>query len=136
MGRSYLFECSKCGYKASVSGGADNGLLFGVQTAVCRDCRNLFDSVVRLRIPDMGFKIPWQFQRLEAQKTPREPPPTFESALNRLPPVGIKKFKWTQFKVRCPVSLAHRVQAWNDPGKCPRCGAFLEKNALPFRYWE
>ena len=133
MGRSYLFECSKCGYKASVSGGADDGFEFAVQTAVCRDCRSLFDSVVRLRIPDLGLRIPSEFQRLSPRKA--EAPPTFESVLTRLPPTGIK-FKWADFKVRCPIFWTHRVQAWNDPGKCPRCGAYMEKNALPFRYWE
>jgi hypothetical protein len=69
-------------------------------------------------------------------RKPAEAPPTFEAALNRLPPVAVRKFKWVTFKIRCPVSLAHRVQAWNEPGKCPRCGNFMEKNALPFRYWD
>jgi hypothetical protein len=50
--------------------------------------------------------------------------------------MGVKKFKWVSFKIRCPVSPIHRVHAWSDPGKCPRCGNFMEKNALPFRYWE
>jgi len=135
MGRSYLFECSKCGYKARVSGGEDSGLQFTVQTAVCRDCRILFDSVVRLRTPHEGLKIPTQMQRFPSRKS-AETPPAFDAILNRLPPVDIKLLKWTQFKLRCPVSSAHRVRIWNDPGKCPRCGAFMEKNALPFRYWE
>ena len=116
MGRSYLFECAKCGYQASVSGGADSGSEFCVQTATCRDCRALLDCVVRLRVPDAGLKIP--------------------SELQRLPPLSTKKFKWVSFKIRCPVSPAHRVHAWNEPGKCPRCGNYLDKNALPFRYWD
>lgn len=134
MGRSYLFECPKCGYKAKVSGGPDSGFECSVQTALCRDCRNLFDSVMRLRVPDPGLKIPSEFQRL--RKSQAEAPPTLDAALNRLLPVGIRKFKWAVFKIRCPISRAHRVSAWNDPGKCPRCGTFLEKNALPFRYWD
>jgi len=136
MGRSYLFECSKCGYKASVSGGVDKGFEFWVQTAACRDCRILFDSVVRRRIPDTGLKTAFDFQRLRLRRAEQETPPTLEAALNRLPPVGVRKFKWVSFKIRCEVSLAHRVQAWNEPGKCPRCGSFLEKNAIPFRYWD
>jgi hypothetical protein len=134
MGRSYLFECSKCDYQASVSGGADAGFEFCVQTAACRDCRSLFDAVVRMRVPDTGMKIPTEFQRLRFRKTP-ETPPTFEAALNRLPPMG-KKLKWIPFKIQCPVSPMHRVRAWNETGKCPRCGNFMEKNALPFRYWD
>jgi hypothetical protein len=136
MGRSYLFECSKCGYKAKVSGGLDSGFQFFVQTTACRDCRVIFDSVVRLRTPDTGLKFLGDFQRLRLRKTETEIPPTFESVLTQLPPVGVKRFNWVQYKIRCPVSLAHRVHAWSDPGKCPRCGAFMEKNALPFRYWE
>lgn len=136
MGRSYLFECSKCGYKASVSGGADTGFEFCVQTAACRDCRVLFDAVVRLRVPDTGLKIPADFQRMRLRKAEQEAPPAFATAVNRLPPVGVRRFKWVTFKIRCPVSLAHRVHAWNEPGKCPRCGNFMEKNALPFRYWD
>ncbi len=136
MGRSYLFECFKCGYKASVSGGADKGFEFWVQTTACRDCRILFDSVVRWRIPDTGLKTAFDFQRLRLRRAEQETPPTLEAALNRLPPVGVRKFKWMSFRIRCAVSLAHRVQAWNEPGKCPRCGSYLEKNAIPFRYWD
>jgi len=136
MGRSYLFECSKCGYKAKVSGGQDSGFSFAVQTAACRDCRMLFDSVVRLRVPDAGIRNSSAFQTIRLRKSESEKPPTFESVLTFLPPVGVKKFKWVLYKIRCPVSLAHRVHPWLDPGKCPRCGAFMEKNALPFRYWD
>src|SRR3954447_7860678 len=99
MGRSYLFECSKCGYKAKVSGGADTGLQFIVQTATCRDCRVIFDSVVRVRMPDTGLKLLADFQRARLRKT-EEKPPTFESMLTRLPPVGVKRFKWVPFKMR------------------------------------
>jgi hypothetical protein len=38
--------------------------------------------------------------------------------------------------LHCPVSKNHSVHAWNDPGKCPRCGAFLEKSSLPYRLWD
>ena len=136
MGRSYLFECSKCGYQASVSGGADMGFEFCVQTAACRDCRILFDCVVRLRVPDTGLKIFSEAQqRAHLRKAEQKAPPTIEEALNRLLP-GAGKFKWVNFKIRCVVSPLHRVRAWNEPGKCPRCGNFMEKNALPFRYWD
>jgi hypothetical protein len=135
MGRSYLFECPKCCYRAEVSGGTDSGLDFCVQTTACRDCRVVFDSVVRLRMPDNGFRLVSDFQRARLRKTEAENPPSFETVLNRLP-IETRKFKWAQFKIRCPASLAHRVNPWNEPGKCPRCGTFMEKNALPFRFWE
>jgi len=134
MGRSYLFECPKCGYHATVSGGADAGFECGVQTAACRDCRSLFDAVVRLRVADTGLKVSAEFQRLRFRKT-HEAPPSFEVAINRLPPLGTK-IKWVQFKIQCPVSSPLRVRALNEPGKCPRCVNFMEKNALPFRYWD
>src|SRR5215472_3781972 len=130
MGRSYLFECPKCCYKTEVSGGTDSGLDFSVQTAACRDCKVVFDSVVRLRLPENGLRL--DFQRMRLRKAEAETPPTFESILKRLPLVE-RNFKWEQFKIRCPVSLAHRVNPWNEPGKCPRCGTFMEKNVLPFR---
>jgi len=45
MGRTYLFECPKCGYRAKVSGGSDCGTRFGVQTVMCLDCKELHDAV-------------------------------------------------------------------------------------------
>src|SRR4051812_42286411 len=110
MGRSYLFECPKCGYQASVSGGADMGFEFCIQTAACRDCRILFDCVVRLRVPDTGLKIFTDYQQARLRKAEEAAPPTFEEALNRLLP-GAGKFKWVPFKLRCTVSPLHRVRA-------------------------
>ena len=95
----------------------------------------LFDCVVRWRVPDTGLKIFSEIQRGRIRKREPEPPPSFEAALNRLP-LGAGEFKWVAFKLRCAVSPLHRVRAWNEPGKCPRCGNFMEKNALPFRYWD
>jgi hypothetical protein len=43
---------------------------------------------------------------------------------------------WRKFKLACPVEPKHFVEAWNDPGRCPRCGNFLEKSGLPFRLWD
>ncbi len=94
MGRSYLIECPKCGYKASVSGGEDSGLSFMVQTTACRDCRRLFDSVVRLRVADSGLRNYLDFQLSRWRRPEFEKPPAFEEVLNLLPPLGIKRFKW------------------------------------------
>ena len=140
MGRSYWFECSRCGYRATVSGCGDRGLDFFVQTVVCCDCKQLYDAVTRLRIaddsrfglPKAGALRPKLINPFRRLKTP----PTFQSALNRLPHLGVRCFKWLLFKPQCPISALHRAQPWNHPGKCPRCGLHLEKSALPYRIWD
>jgi hypothetical protein len=132
MGRSYQFECPKCSYKAIVSGGEDSGLDFAVQTVRCRDCRRLFDAVVKLRA-----LAPATATRLQPKSALRKKsPPDFETVLNQLPLPASGKFKWLRFPVQCAVSPSHKVERWTDPGKCPVCGSFLEKNGLPFRIWE
>ena len=138
MGRSYNFECSKCGYRAVVSGRADRGLNVAVQTIVCRDCKQLLDAVTRLKIPD-ELALPSRTGGLRQREfnRPRTTPiPSFQDAVNRLPYRGIKRFRWLKFKPQCPVSAIHRVEPWNEPDKCPRCGVYLERNALPYRIWE
>ena len=49
MGRTYLFECFRCGYRARVSGGAGVGQHFAVQTIVCADCKELYDAVTEFK---------------------------------------------------------------------------------------
>jgi hypothetical protein len=140
MGRSYWFECPRCGYRAKVSGRADRGLNVFVQTILCRDCKELYDAVTRLRMSDElsagAHLIGWNpMKALNMRRAPKVPP-SFQAALNRLPLLGSKPSAWVQFKPQCPVSALHRVEAWNDPGRCPRCRVYLEKNALPYRIWE
>ncbi len=139
MGRSYWFECPRCGYRAKVSGRADRGLSFFVQTILCRDCRELYDAVTRLRVPEElprrgGWAGDVRARVREAQRI--SAPPPFQAALNRLPQTGAARFKWLHFKPQCPVSATHRVRSWNDPDRCPKCGLFLEKSALPYRLWD
>jgi hypothetical protein len=140
MGRSYWFECPKCSYRAKVSGRADRGLGFCVQTILCRDCKELYDAVTRLKVPDEwdGLASAGGLHRARFQKARPQiaAPPTFHSALNRLPLMGVKRFRWLPFKLQCPVSATHRVRGWNDPDQCPKCGVFLEKSALPYRLWD
>ena len=136
MGRTYLFECTKCGYRAKVSGGEDSGLQFAVKTVFCRDCKELYDAVTALKVPLASPLNRWQLKssRLDAVVAPIKPP-RFQSVLNRLPPTG-RKFRWTRFKTACPVTPSHRIEDWKQPGKCPRCGILLEANAMPFRRWD
>jgi hypothetical protein len=142
MGRSYWFECAKCGYRARISGRADRGLNFFVQTIVCRDCKELYDAVTRIRIPDSkpakltGLWGKWQHSGFLDRQSIPEKPPSFNSALNRLQYIGVQCFKWVHFKAQCPVASHHRVQNWNEPNKCPRCGSYLEKAAVPYRLWD
>jgi hypothetical protein len=140
VGRSYWFECSKCGYRAKVSGRGDRGRDCFVQTIVCRDCKQLYDAVIRVRVPDTSTPKPAISKGSSGAGYYSKPPPpnapTLQAVLNRLPYQGVRRYKWLQYKAQCPFSANHNVQAWNDPDKCPRCGIFLEKNAVPYRIWE
>jgi hypothetical protein len=140
MGRSYWFECSKCGYRAQVSGGPDRGHNFYLQTVACGNCKRLFDAVTKVRVPDTRALearqagSSWR-QRLKFSQDPVNPP-SFQSVLNRLPLKGVKHFKWLHYRLQCPVSALHKVEAWNAPNKCPCCGTYLERTVLPYRIWD
>jgi len=136
MGRSYWFECPRCGYRAKVSGRADRGLNLFVQTIVCQDCKELYDAVTRIRVPDRNGDLRQSNHKMRTLLDIQRRPPTFLAALNRLTLVGGEKLGWIQFAVQCPVASFHRVKPWTDPDKCPRCGIYLEKNVLPYRIWE
>jgi len=132
MGRSYWFECSRCGYRVTVSGGPDRGPDFFVETVQCLDCRKLYDVVIKQRLT-LGPKT--KGMRLQMPKPPKVAP-TFQAALNSLPKSNVKSMRWISFKPACPVSSMHKVEKWSDPGPCPRCGLAIEKNPLPYRIWE
>ncbi len=140
MGRSYWFECPKCSYRAIIAGRADQGLNFSVQTILCRECKALYDAVIRLKVayePGWAGSVgPLQKARPRKARPSLSAPPTFQAALNRLPLVGLKRTQWLPFKPQCPVSAIHRVRTWNDPDRCPKCGVSLEKSALPYRLWD
>jgi hypothetical protein len=141
MGRSYAFECSKCGYRTAVAGKADGGVSFSVQTIACRECKVLYDAVTRVKarvepLPDWRNVAGAGRGKPAAGRWSVEAAPSFLAALNRLPVLGGGRFRWIHFKLRCPASPLHRIQVWNDPGKCPRCGAYLDKSGVPFRIWE
>jgi hypothetical protein len=141
VGRTYLFECPRCCYQAKASGCKERGFLFSVQTIVCLECRSLYDAVIRLKIPEtspatgkFGSGLP-KFG-LANQSPPPPKTPTFPSVLNRLAFRGVQRFRWVEFKPKCPVSSLHRVEIWTDPDKCPKCGSILEKHPLPYRIWD
>jgi hypothetical protein len=142
MGRSYWFECSRCGYRAKVAGRTDRGLHCFVQTILCRDCKELYDAVIRLRIPEpapaqaAGRDARKEPTRLLLQKLSPDCPPDFAYALSRLLYPGGLRWRWMEFKLRCPVSHFHRIESWTAPANCPRCGMPLEQNPLPYRIWD
>lgn len=137
MGRTYLFHCSKCQYRAAVVGGAERGLHCFIQTIRCRDCAALSDAPVRLRVSAGEIEQPYRLWRRNLL-TPSEPafPPPWLRWHNRLAIGGSPKLRWVQVKVRCPVSAHHRVEPWSHPGKCPRCRADLERTLTPYRIWD
>ena len=141
MGRTYWFECGKCGYRAKVAGRPDRGLDFFVQTILCRDCKELYDAVIRVRLGadhkpnSSNLRLMPGRPRTHALRVPKRPP-KFDAVLNRLPHSHSNGFKWVSFQPQCPVSSVHRVRAWRDPDRCPRCGLHLDKSALPFRIWD
>jgi hypothetical protein len=144
MGRTFQFECPHCQYRAAVSGGADRGVNCAVQTIVCRDCHRLFDVLTRVR------------QRADETELPAPA----KSASTRLPvgaaipplwliengqsdflseprrPVATSTWRWIELKPACPVTGFHRIEFWSEPGRCPRCGNYLERNAFPYRLWD
>jgi hypothetical protein len=121
MGRTYLFECSRCGYRARVSGGVDRGRHVAVQTILCIDCKELYDAVI-------------EFKPSSSRENNPKAIPRFAALLNRLPPRGGRR--WVKFKLVCPNSVRHRIRLWKQPDKCPKCGTFLEPGPIPFRRWD
>jgi len=126
MGRTYQFECPYCFYRAKVSGGADSGIHCEVQTVVCRDCRALLDvfTKVRRRVGVAAvIKFPGFFR-------PEIPPVILYDGTDG------HGLVWENYQPTCPVESKHHVETWTNPGRCPRCGTFLEKNGRPFRLWD
>jgi len=106
MGRSYLFDCPKCGYKARVAGRAERGVRFAINTVACRNCKQLYDVVTRLKLPQPDDLAPENEALPELQR-----PPAIDAVLNRLSPGPAKKYRWVAFKPLCPVSPEHHVHA-------------------------
>jgi hypothetical protein len=137
MGRTYLFECPKCGYRARVAGGASEGAHFAVQTILCHDCKELHDVVTALKVAEpTPAALPREPQWLRSATRAALAPPSFSAAFNRLPPRSARPLHWLRFPPGCPVSPQHRIREWKTPDLCPRCGTFLEPSGLPYRVWD
>ena len=121
-----------------VAGRADRGVDFHVQTIFCRDCKQIYDAVTRLRVSLPNQLRPMGLRReqiVNRQLAPKDAP-NFADALSRLPVTGNGNASWVRYPLRCPVSPLHKVEAWTERDKCPRCAYPLEKNPLPYRIWE
>ena len=138
MGRTYLFECAKCGYRAAVAGGKAQGPHLAVQTIHCLDCRELHDAVTELKVPATAASLArWKLKPTPFDSGPCEAmPPTFAAALDYLIVGSGKRFRWVQFQLVCPASVRHRIRVWKQPGKCPKCGVFLDCSGTPFKIWD
>jgi hypothetical protein len=148
MGRTFHFDCPYCHYRAHVAGGADGGINCAVQTIVCLDCRRLFDVFTRLRLRDGEAEPP----PASAKKT--KPGRNLLPVGVSIPPFWLvsnpwsvfspgrraadpsKPRHWAEVKPVCPVAGFHRIKPWTIPGRCPRCGNYLEKNGFPHRLWD
>jgi hypothetical protein len=120
MGRTFIFDCEKCGYQARAAGGLAEGLDVVAQTVHCTDCRALYDAVTAIRVP-----IEESHSRA----------PRLEEIIARLQLTDRDSLRWQHFEPACPVAADHEVQEWRHPGKCPLCATFMEPSGLPFRVW-
>jgi hypothetical protein len=129
VGRTYLFECPQCQYRAKISGGADSGVHCEIQTVICRDCRELFDVFTRLcRRADAVDVI-----KFPAFHRPEIPPVLLRDSPVNGRRAAPRPLVWHNYKLACPVGPKHFVEPWNDPARCPRCGNFMANLGLPFR---
>jgi hypothetical protein len=133
VGKTYVFECSYCQYRAKISGGPDGGLHCVIQTIICRDCRELYDVFVRQRRRADAAKL----VKFPGFYRPEIPPVVLRQSSLNPPAKPLAPLVWYDSeRLACPVESKHPVEPWNDPGRCPRCGNFMEKNGFPYRTWE
>ena len=98
MGTANDYRCPACGYHVdSMVSGYDCGMMSHVHAVRCDDCREL-------RISPLPGK-PWDLPYDE----------------------GERRAVLATFVLTCPVSPAHVVHPWAEPGPCPRCGDTLER---------
>ena len=140
MGRTFQFDCPLCQYRTRVSGGTDAGINCSIQTIICHDCRELFDVFTKVRRrPETTGVVRKQLGFMPDRLIP---PPFLREGSMKAATIPLKNpgparsFFWEQLKPVCPASARHRVEVWQDPGRCPRCGCYLEKTVFPFRLWE
>jgi hypothetical protein len=120
MIRIFIFECEKCGYSVRSAGGLTEGLDLSAQTIVCEECKQLQDAVI-------AFKV-------DAGSGGLKSAPAFADVMNQLSITG--PTRWEHFEAACSVDPRHRIREWKQPGKCPRCGVFIEPSPIPISQWD
>ncbi|MGA3268978.1 MAG: hypothetical protein ABSE16_19435 [Verrucomicrobiota bacterium] len=144
MGRTFRFECPQCQYWAHISGGADTGMHCAVQTIICLDCHRLYDVLTRMHVRVRGAKDEPAARPARTgllRDVPIPPLYLMENSWNNFTPgqrptAVARPWSWISLKPVCPVARFHRIDPWREPGRCPRCGTFMEKNVFPYRLWE
>jgi len=132
VGKTYLFECPQCQYRVKISGGADEGVHCEIQTVVCHECRQLYDIPLRQRRRDGAGDV----VRFPGFQQPDIPPVVLGESSVTPSDKPLPLLVWRTIEMICPVNPEHSVEPWRDPGRCPRCGNFMEKNGFPFRAWD
>ncbi len=140
MGKTYHFECPHCHYRSRISGGVDEGATCSVQTIVCRDCRELFDVFTRVRRRQQPMTTRRTLMNSEIVIPPallvEQPVREFSEKTEKSPTITPTPTYWEDQELFCPIAKSHRIEPWRDPGRCPRCVNFMEKNGFPWKLWE
>jgi len=100
MGTKYQFTCKHCNYETVVSGGDDVGMRCRTTTISCQDCGELFDVVTSDEPWDESAAL--SDDELVCPGQAAGDPDDDEDADRPNP--------------------GHRVQRWEYPGPCPKCG--------------
>ena len=108
VGSKYQFLCRNCDYQATVSGGADVGMLCRKTTINCQDCDELFDVVTSEK--------PWD----ESATLPDD-----ELVCPRFKPG-----RRTKRLVKGRSNVTHRVRRWTFPEPCPKRGQAMSQGDL------
>jgi hypothetical protein len=132
VGKTYLFECPQCQYRTKISGGADSGRHCDIQTVICRDCRELYDVFTRQRRRADAVDL----VKFRGFYQPEIPPVILGQSSINPSSAAPAPLVWRETATACPVEPKHWVEPWNDPGRCPRCGNFMEKGGFPYRAWD
>jgi len=104
----------------------------------CCDRKALYDVPVRIRVTGAEILLrqtQWKtrlFKSFEAESNSLR----FSVVTDKLSFTCLSQAKWINLKVCCPVSKSHGTRLWQGPGKCPRCGAGLERTLIPYRIWD
>ncbi|MGP8218166.1 MAG: hypothetical protein ACLQPI_01800, partial [Limisphaerales bacterium] len=115
-----------------VSGGADGGLHCEIQTIICRDCRQLYDVFTRQR----RLLDAVELVKFPGFLRPDIPPVILGGSSINPSPTPPAPLIWRTTELACPADPDHFVEPWTIPGRCPRCGNFMERNGVPFRAWD